>query len=217
MSHFSHLNSNKRCTVALDCDGVLLDFVSHFKNIGHAALGRPLEDLCNVYDLTKRFGLSNDERSKIMNLLNTDSGWSDLPDLPGAISSAISLQEAGHRVIVVTAIDEAHKMSRLFNLATYGFRPDEIYCIGSHSGHTKADVYKEEQPHAVVDDRLVYLNEAKTTIVRQEVELVWVNDEIPQDGLTPDFVHHEVSAFSNWAEKIFAKQKPLTVQRKFNF
>lgn len=218
MQFSSHLSSKKRCTVALDCDGVLLDFLTHFKTIGEYALGRELIDSSNVYDLSARYGLTSDERSRIMHIFEKENGWSNLPSLDGALDSAKELQEAGHRVIVVTAIEEQFRTARLSNLAHFGFVPDHMYCVGTQHGHTKSDAYKEEMPHVIVDDRLVYLQEAKNTIKRHTPELVWINDTVCQNGISSHFVHHEVDSLHKWATPVLlANHEPLSVQRKLNF
>ena len=210
----SHLNIKPRCTVALDCDGVILDFLSHFKTIAKYALGREMIDHSNVYDLGVRFGLTPDERARVMHVFDQEGGWGNLPDLDGAIEGARELQDAGHRVIVVTAIDEKYRQARLFNFASLGFNPDAMYCVGTQAGHTKSDAYRLEQPHAIVDDRLVYLKEAANTIKYHTPELVWINDGVCQNGHESKFVHHEVVALSHWADPILSKQPTLTVQKK---
>lgn len=203
----SHLLSLPQGTVALDCDGVILDFLSQFRVVANYALGREIQEGENVYDLNKRFGLQPKERDHIMKIFHQEGFWANLPALPGAIDGARALQDAGHRVVVVTAIDDDFKMARLDNLRKLGFKPDEIYCVGAHSGHTKGEAFHVEQPHAIVDDRLVYLKEA-TTMVRQHTpELVWVNDHIPQHGHEPDFVHHEVEGLHHWATPIAARRE----------
>lgn len=192
-------------TVALDCDGVLLDFLAKFQEIGTYALGRPLKEVENAYDLSKRYGLTDLEHKHVHKVFVQENGWSSLPPLPGAIDAARELQDAGHRVIVVTAIDEVFKTRRMDNFKKYGFVPDAIYCVGAGSGHTKGEAYTAEQPHAIVDDRLVYLKEAQTLIKSHQPELVWINDTIPQHGHLPDFVHHEIEALHHWANPITKK------------
>lgn len=211
MSAFqSSLLSLPSGTVSLDCDGVLLDFIAHFRNVANYALGRELIEQENTYSLLRRFDVNEKELNHVMHVFNKEGGWSGLPPLPGAIDGARALQDAGHRVIVVTAIDDEHKQDRLYNLTKYGFTPDEIYCVGSHTGHTKGQAFATEQPHAHVDDRLIYLKEAIDMVKGHKVELVWVNDGIPQHGHTPEFVHHEVSGLHHWAI-------PLAQRRNVSF
>jgi hypothetical protein len=211
----SHLLSLPRGTVALDCDGVILDFLSQFRAVANYALGRDVEEGENVYDLNKRFNLQPHERDHIMKIFHHEGFWSNLPALPGAIDGARALQDAGHRVVVVTAIDDDFKSARLDNLRRLGFKPDEIYCVGAHSGHTKGEAFHVEQPHAIVDDRLVYLKEATTMVKQHTPELVWVNDNIPQHGHIPDFVHHEVDGLHHWARPIAERRDVRFAPRSF--
>ena len=202
--------------VALDCDGVLLDFLAHFKNMSEKALDRPLQYQKNVYNLQERFGLSEKELKHAMGHFYK-TGWDSLPAIQDAVTSAIRLQESGFRVVVVTALPEEFKTERLKNLKDHGFTPNEIYCVGVHNGHTKAEAFHVEQPIAVADDRLIYLKEAKS-VINGQVELVWVNDQVPQDdGHDPDFVNHEVSVLSEWSNAFLEKHAAMELQKSEPF
>lgn len=197
-------NLPHQSTIALDCDGVLLDFLTKWHEIAEYALQRSLPDLENAYDLSARYGLTQNERERVMRVFEAEHGWASLRPLPGAIESAIGLQQLGHRVIVVTSIDPLFEQARLQNLANHGFKPDAIYCVGVHAGHTKGEAFHVEQPRVVVDDRLVYLKQAQGMIKTHHPELVWVNDGVSQHGHIPDFVQHEVDKFSHWAAPLLS-------------
>jgi uncharacterized HAD superfamily protein len=189
-------------TIALDCDGVLLDFLTHWEKMAAYALGRTISVAKDTYDLKMRYGLTQDEIEHVMEIFVKEDGWSNLPPLPGAIDGAIALQQAGHRVVVVTAIDEEFTSHRLDNFKKHGFTPDHMYCVGAKAGHTKTAAYEIEQPVAVVDDRLTYLNEAKKTVTDHEPQLIWVNDGVNQHGHSAEFIHHEVVSLYDWAQPL---------------
>lgn len=191
----------KTGTIALDCDGVILDFVSAFKNTAENALGRKVVSTNNTYDIGKRFGLTKVETAAVFDTFYSGRGWANLPPLPGAVDSCQGLIESGQfRVVIVTAIDEKFLDDRIENLESFGIFPEEVYCVGTDSNHSKSDAYIKEQPIAVVDDRLHYLMEARDSISARTPELVWINDGINQNGLTSEFVNFEVKSLFDWTK-----------------
>jgi hypothetical protein len=218
MTHTSPLlQLNRPGTIALDCDGVLLNFIAHWEKIASYALGRPIHDVMNAYDLQARYGLSKREVDHVMSTFVRENGWANLPALQGAFDGAKALQTAGHRVIVVTAIEPEFAEARLENFKKHGFTPDAMHCVGAQAGHTKAEAYAKEQPDAVVDDRLVYLHEARTIVQNKTPELVWVNDGVHQHGHDSTHVHHEVFSLHDWALPISQNQSFSSPPRQKSF
>ena len=73
--------------IAVDCDGVILDFDQVFPLIGEHALGRPLPRLNRIYELDVRYGLTPDDLGRVFQAyLTHPQGWQGLPLIDGAAS-----------------------------------------------------------------------------------------------------------------------------------
>jgi phosphoglycolate phosphatase-like HAD superfamily hydrolase len=151
-----------RPLIALDADGVLLDFHAGYASAWKRAFGlAPRErdpqaywpiDRWEVEHLSGKrlshFGAQFDERF-----------WSDLPALPGAVAASQRLADAGFNLVCVSALDERFADARLRNLRELGFPIARVVATGNAAGECspKAGAIAAMKPVAFVDDYLPFL------------------------------------------------------------
>ena len=185
--------------IALDVDGVLLDFMPAFEKAAEEVFGRKMdihkdEYKMDYYHLSKRINTSEEEVAKVLNYMIETGVYANLKPLPGAIEAVKAIQEAGFKIAIVTALPEAAKESRLLNLKNYlGLVPDEIHCVGM--GMSKGDKLREINPDVFIDDRIDYLASAPFIY-----HLAWVDQkEAQKDKYSMVDVH--VHSLLEWTEK----------------
>lgn len=187
---------------AIDVDGVLLDCDGAFAEVASNLLNRPLPKLNTSYNLSKRYDITESEVYETFDYMKTHPrGWASMQDIKGAIKSVKALQDNGWDVQLVTAIPKDLEQMRLTCLATYGFIPDGIHCVGHHLAG-KSDVIKEIGASLMVDDRLKHLYEAPFVNTR-----VWVDHGDEQDGLKFDGSVIKVKSISDFADEFLNKSK----------
>ena len=185
--------SDTRPIVALDVDGVLLDCDTSFAFVASFAFGRDVPRLNREYNLTKRYGLTQDETDHVFETMKSHpSGWGGMPVLSGAVEAALRLRELGYALHLVTAISEDLKDLRLECLAQAGLVPDGIHCAG-HAYASKANILRELNPVMLVDDRLHHLYDAPFVEHR-----VWVDHGDHQDGLVVDESLYYTNSLAQW-------------------
>lgn len=163
--------------IAIDCDGVILDYDQPFSVIASEVLRRPVQKVNNIYELHIRYDLSIDELNAVFTAYREHpSGLRGLPLIEGADRVIRELRTMGHPLHMVTGIDpDAHHL-RLENLGLYGIEFDEIHCVGAGM-KSKKDVLLRLDPCIFLDDRLHLLAEADHVPHR-----VWIDRDDDQYG-----------------------------------
>jgi phosphoglycolate phosphatase-like HAD superfamily hydrolase len=148
--------------IALDADGVLLDYNLAYASAWQRAFGYyPSEKNSDAYWAIDRWDvqrLEGPDLAKFKSCFDT-LFWSSLPAIPGALQACHALHSAGFRLVCVTALSEKYGSARLDNLRLLGFPIEQVYTADVH--HTdrspKADILNTLQPIAFVDDYLPFL------------------------------------------------------------
>jgi len=151
-----------RPLIALDADGVLLDFHLGYASAWQRAFGAaPAERDPHAYwpmdrwdverlDLARReqFRAAFDERF-----------WTTVPAIVGAVDACHRLRGAGFDLVCVSALELEFEAARLRNLRDLGFPIERVIATGNAAGERspKADTIAALQPIAFVDDYLPYL------------------------------------------------------------
>ena len=149
--------------IALDCDGVLLDF-----NLAYAAAWQkytgnfPFERDPDAYWSHERWNvqrLNSDQLNVFRTFFDFDF-WSSLPPMNGAVQACHRLRESGYDLVCVSALDVKFVNARLANLKMHGFPIDRVIATGRPSNLTspKAEVIHRLIPAAFIDDYLPFLN-----------------------------------------------------------
>jgi phosphoglycolate phosphatase-like HAD superfamily hydrolase len=151
-----------RPLIALDADGVLLDFHLAYAGAWERAFGaRPAEQDPDAYWPMDRWHvkrLDPDERVHFRRHFD-DRFWSTVPAIEGAAHACQRLHDAGHELVCVSALDLEFEAARLRNLRAHGFPIERVIATGNAEGERspKAEAIERLRPIAFVDDYLPYL------------------------------------------------------------
>jgi len=151
-----------RPLIALDCDGVLLDFHLGYAAAWRRAFGQtPAERDPLAYWPIDRWQverLDGEGRAQFRAAFDEDF-WTTMPAIDGALQACIRLEQAGHRLVCVSALELAFEAARLRNLRDLGFPIERVVATGNAAGtrSPKADAIEALRPVAFVDDYAPYL------------------------------------------------------------
>jgi phosphoglycolate phosphatase-like HAD superfamily hydrolase len=151
-----------RPLIALDADGVLLDFHLGYAAAWARAFGQaPAERDPHAYWPMDRWQVDrlDEERRAHFRTHFDELFWSTVPAIPGSVSACQRLHDAGFELVCVSALDAEHEAARLRNLRDHGFPIERVIATGNAPGERspKADAIAALAPEAFVDDYLPYL------------------------------------------------------------
>lgn len=193
-----------RPVIALDADGVLLDFHLAYAHAWQRVFGAmPAERDPQAYWpmdrwQVPRLGLIRKIRFKAA----FDEGfWSTVPALPGAVEACHRLREAGHELICVSALDERFEAARLRNLRDLDFPIERVIATGHRelACSPKADAVESIGAEVLVDDYLPYFRGVATSI--HTALVTRAPNGSPNDGpdmLLANSVHADLPAFTEY-------------------
>lgn len=151
-----------RPLIALDADGVLLDFHLGYAGAWERAFGSaPLERDPLAYWPMDRWHvqrLDADGRDRFRRHFDTQF-WSTVPAVGGAVQACQQLHDAGFDLVCVSALELEYEAARLSNLRALGFPIERVVATGNAEGERspKAEAIEALRPLAFVDDYLPYL------------------------------------------------------------
>jgi phosphoglycolate phosphatase-like HAD superfamily hydrolase len=150
-----------RPLIALDADGVLLDFHLGYAGAWQRAFGAaPAERDPLAYWPIDRWSVDrlDDERRAHFRRYFDAEFWSSVPAIAGALSACHRLHDAGFDLVCVSALDVEHEAARLRNLRDHGFPIERVVATGNAVGDRspKADAITALAPEAFVDDYAPY-------------------------------------------------------------
>ena len=148
--------------VALDADGVLLDYHQAYRHAWWKAFdGLPeLKDVFAYWPIDRWNvrRLEGDDLESFRRCFDHEF-WSTIPAISGAVDAAVRLQDAGYELVCVSAVNTHFQAARLQNLRDCGF-PIERVIATANSAHNispKASALNALRPVAFVDVYLPYL------------------------------------------------------------
>lgn len=148
--------------IALDVDGVLLDYAQGYAQVWAQTFNEPVA-LVNptAYWPMERYGLRylTGQDLKKFNSNFDNEFWSSLPALPGAVEAVKNLKEMGFKVVCVSALRECFANARLDNLKKHGFLIDDLIATGGMQEEhlsPKASVLSKINAKVFVDDYAPY-------------------------------------------------------------
>lgn len=198
------MNISQRPVIALDGDGVLLDYHRSYQAVWEKAFGvMPLVRDPHAYWPLDRFDVRRLDGHELEHFRqHFDYGfWSSIPAIPGAVDACNALVNAGYELVCVTAIQSEYRQARLNNLRDCGFPIDRVIATShTNSGISpKAGTLKDLKPVAFVDDYLPYMNGVPegihTALILREP------NGSPNMGVGLDSVHSQhtdLAAFVKW-------------------
>lgn len=151
-----------RPLIALDGDGVLLDYNLAYARAWETATGRyPAERDLKAYWAIDRWDverLSGESLERFRACFDVDF-WSTIPPLESAVEACHRLHEKGYALVCVTALREDLADARLRNLRDHGFPIEQVFATSNSLGKRspKADILDRLKPVAFVDDYLPYM------------------------------------------------------------
>jgi phosphoglycolate phosphatase-like HAD superfamily hydrolase len=151
-----------RPLIALDCDGVLLDFHLGYASAWQRAFGSaPLERDPLAYWPMDRWHVDrlDAKRRAVFRLAFDEHFWTTMPPIAGAAHACHRLHDAGFDLVCVSALDLEFESARLRNLRDLGFPIERVIATGNAEGarSPKADSIEALQPVAFVDDYVPYM------------------------------------------------------------
>ncbi len=154
--------STARPVIALDCDGVLLDFGLAYASAWHRAFGQPpVERDPFAYWPIDRWAVERltPERRPLFRAAFDEHFWTTMPPIEGALDACHRLHGAGFELVCVSALDPEFEAARLRNLQNIGFPVARVIATGNHEGERspKADAIETLNPVAFVDDYIQYM------------------------------------------------------------
>ncbi len=152
----------RRPLIALDCDGVLLDFHLGYASAWQRAFGvLPAERDPLAYWPIDRWAVERlgAERRPLFRAAFDAQFWSTMPPIAGALAACERLHDAGFELVCVTALDREFEVDRLRNLRDLGFPIERVIATGNATGERspKADAIEQLAPAAFVDDYAPFL------------------------------------------------------------
>lgn len=166
-----------RPVIALDADGVLLDYNLAYSRLWQRAFGvLPRERDAQAYWAKDRWEVELLEGERLDHFVKhfDEAFWSTLPALQGAVDACHRLHGAGFELVCVSALPLHYAEARLANLRREGFPIERIMATGNerHAGNPKAAAIAELRPSAFVDDFLPNLaglpGEVHTALILRE-------------------------------------------------
>src|SRR6478735_10170324 len=112
-------------TIALDADGVLLDYAFAYAGAWERAFGaRPAERDPTAYWPIDRWDVVHlEDEAELASFSRAfdEHFWSTIPPLPGAVEACNALAQAGYQLVCVSALPEKFGAARQRNLRAHGF------------------------------------------------------------------------------------------------
>ena len=148
--------------IALDADGVLLDFHLGYADAWRRAFGEaPKERDRHAYwpmDRWEVARLDDVRRAHFRRQFDHDF-WTSVPAIEGAVEACHRLHDAGFDLVCVSALEAEFESARLRNLRDLGFPIERVIATGNNAVERspKADAITELNPEAFVDDYLPYM------------------------------------------------------------
>lgn len=152
----------RRPIIALDADGVLLDYHLAYAEAWQRAFGAyPAERDPRAYWpmdrwQVERLGLFKRARFRAE---FGEEFWATVPAITGAIDACHRLHDAGHELVCVSALEPRFEAARLRNLRALDFPIERVIATGNEGSarSPKADAVTDLGAVAFVDDYLPYL------------------------------------------------------------
>jgi len=191
-------------TIALDCDGVLLDYATAYGAAWQRAFGEhpTLQDPYAYWPMD-RWGVPrlSGEALQRFRAAFDEEFWSTIPPVAGAVEACELLVSKGYRLVCVTALEDRFAQSRTQNLQRLGFPIHRVIATGNDASvrSPKADVLASLGPVAFVDDYAPYLagiDEGihRSLIVRDPVGSPNVGEALAHS----DSQHADLLEFARW-------------------
>ena len=195
---------NSTSIIALDADGVLLDYNAAYRLAWYRAFGE-LPELIdpNAYWAIDRWNvrrIDGDELAHFRTFFD-ENYWRTIPALPNAVKACKVLHDAGFDLVCVSAVESQFERARFQNLLDCGFPISKVIATSGMGNaiSPKAAALRELDPIAFADDFLPYLRGIpseihKALIMREPNGTPNTGDELK----IAHSVHSDLNDFATW-------------------
>lgn len=191
-------------TIALDADGVLLDYNAAYR----LAWKRAFSILPELKDEQAYWPLDrwNVERVTGARLEQfrtcfDEHFWSSIPATLNSVEACMKLSDAGYELVCVSAVQTQFQQARLTNLQNIGFPIEHVIATPHVTGSVspKAEALLKLKPIAFVDDYLPYMrgvsdNIHKALILREPNGSPNTGEELSNVHSQ----HDDLASFTDW-------------------
>lgn len=199
-----HNTGGSRALVALDADGVLLDYNLAYAHAWEKAFGKfPAERDPQAYWAIDRWDVERLEGQDLVRFRRTFDAdfWATIPPLPGADEACDILVQSGYELVCVTALAPEYHEARTENLKRLRLPISAVHSVRHSDGGVspKAVTLLDLRPSAFVDDYLPYLRGVDPAIHRALITRE--RNGSPNQGHTAGLVsseHCNLLDFARW-------------------
>lgn len=191
-------------TIAIDCDGVLLDYNTAYAQAWQRAFGAgPVLVNPKAYWPMDRWGVQKLTGTALVRFRAEfdEVFWSSVPAVPNALQACELLARQGYELVCVTALDAKFATARTHNLQSLGFPIDRIITTDTiaNGRSPKAEALNALRPAAFVDDYAPYLvgvdRSIHLALIMRDAEGSPNTGPLAQE---PDSQHIDLGEFSRW-------------------
>ena len=144
--------------IALDADGVLLNYNDMFGKVWNKATGATISCVePRAYHATNYWGVEKPHKEHPFWDVFDKEGWNTMFAMEGAVEACQMLVNAGHKLVCVTSMPAHRQADRLANLKALGFPIDEVIATGhceDRLRNPKKEAIERLGPDWFVDDEL---------------------------------------------------------------
>jgi phosphoglycolate phosphatase-like HAD superfamily hydrolase len=149
-------------TLAVDCDGVLLDYNAAYAVAWQRTFGEtPKLRNPHAYWAVDRWSVRKLDGAELAHFRSVldEEFWSTIPAATGALEACEILTGMDLELVCVTAMEPHFQTARVSNLQTLGFPIQQVIATAGtvNGGNPKAAALNTLQPVAFVDDFAPYL------------------------------------------------------------
>lgn len=190
--------------IALDCDGVLLDYGLAYGDAWSRAFSEaPILYNPNAYWPIDRWNVPTLSGQALEQLRSAfdEVFWSSIPAIDGALEACQLLVNAGYELVCVTAISDLHLPARRHNLEALGFPIADVIATANEASRQspKAFALNALNCTAFVEDFAPYLVGVDETI--HKALILRDPDGSPNVGQALELAnstHGNLSDFAHW-------------------
>lgn len=195
--------------IAIDADGVMLDYNLAFKD----AYEKAFSTLLSLHDekafhAKNMWGISDFESEQKAHFYKASDSyqiWKNMPAIKDSVDAVNKMVQLGYEVVCVTSMPPKYQEDRLYNLQTLGFKISKVIATNRVSDENPKKKYIEElKPLYFIDDLLKNFEG-----IKGDTELVYVEREY-SDNPNKDYrhipFHHTVSSLKEFSNFLVKKE-----------
>jgi hypothetical protein len=142
--------------LAIDGDGVLVDYRQAYPDVWRAAFGTNIEMVHpDAYHAHTAYGITWENAEQEAHFFKHfgEEAWSSMPLMSGVEEGCEMLVKAGFTLVCVSSMNPAFEAARKRNFERYELPISQVYAVKRHgTGNPKKEVLERLQAEALADD-----------------------------------------------------------------